>query len=79
MYSIKKLRWKSSIVTTGSHAGEAGVAERQFEIRPEPVEGVTYYRPLEEYERKNLPHNMEASQDSVGVTGDEGRETKPDD
>jgi hypothetical protein len=79
---LMHVRWKSSIVTTDSHTGEAGAAERQFEIRPEPVEGVTYYGPLEKYERKNLPHNMETSQDSIGISSlyeNEREKAKPDD
>jgi hypothetical protein len=65
------VRWKSSVVTTVSHAGEAGAAEKSFKVRPEPVEGVTYNGPLEKYERKNLPHKMEDARSSIGVQEDE--------
>jgi hypothetical protein len=72
-------RWKSSIVTAVSHAGRAGASEKLFEVRPEPVEGVVYNGPLEKYDRRNLPHNMEASEDSIDVLGNEEDGAKPDD
>jgi Reverse transcriptase (RNA-dependent DNA polymerase). len=73
------VRWKSSIVTAVSHAGRAGASEKLFEVRPEPVEGVVYNGPLEKYDRRNLPHNMEASEDSIDVLGNEEDGAKPDD
>jgi hypothetical protein len=72
-------RWKNSIVTAVSHAGGAGASEKLFEVRPEPVEGVVYNGPLERTDGENLPHNMEASGDSIDVSGNEEEEAKPDD
>ena len=60
------VRWKSSIVTAVSPTGEAGVTEKTFKVRPEPVEGVTYNSPIEKYDRKNVPHNLEDAEDSIG-------------
>jgi Reverse transcriptase (RNA-dependent DNA polymerase). len=73
------VRWKNSIVTAVSHAGGAGASEKLFEVRPEPVEGVVYNGPLERTDGENLPHNMEASGDSIDVSGNEEEEAKPDD
>jgi hypothetical protein len=72
-------RWKNSIVTAVSHTGRAGASEKLFEVRPEPVEGVVYNGPLERTDGENLPHNMEASGDSIGVSGNEEDGAKPDD
>ena len=38
-----------------------------FKIRTEPVEGVVYIAPLEKYDRKNLPHKIEGSEDSIEI------------
>jgi hypothetical protein len=75
------VRWKSSIVTAVSHAGRAGALEKLFEVRPEPIEGVVYNGPslVEWTDRENLPHNMEASGDGIGVSRNEENEAKPDD
>jgi len=64
-------RWNNSIVTAVSPTGEAGVTEKTFKVRPEPVEGVKYNGPLEKYERKNLPHKVEDARSSIGVQEDE--------
>jgi hypothetical protein len=52
---------------------------RSRQVRPEPVERVVYNGPLERTDGENLPHNMEASEDSISVSGNEEDEPKPDD
>jgi len=72
-------RWKNSIVTADSRAPRADMLERVFEIRPEPVNRVSYNGPLEKYERGNVPHKREECDGSTGISGPEGKTAKPND